>query len=446
MNLWVKLWVKFSTNYYTKFLILNFKYVTMKVSVMPCLYDRRIKSNGKYPVKLKLIFNREKRFYNTGIDLSKEQFNRLTTDRSLKKQHKDIIYYLDKADKIIETLGYSFSFKSFDKQFLSKKSDDHAESSYDLIKGLTKYKSLLESEGRWKSADSFQSTISQIDRFIGKKKMTWDEVDYEFLKKFDTHLKSKNLSESSIGIYMRNIRTVFNIAITEGIISKDLYPFGRNKYTPPTTRNVKKALSVEDIRKLHEYIPENEFEAKAKDFWFFSYYANGLNIKDICLLKYSNIIDDEIQFYRQKTRNSRKEQQKIYVILTDELRDIIKRRGKKQYTPDDFIFDRMPSSNPNSKEISNAVNQTVKFVNDFIKRIAEKIELTRIPTTNFARHTYSTVLKRAGVPIELISENLGHSSIKTTQLYLDSFEKEQRKEAVKFLTAFKNKGDKQSVK
>lgn len=69
--------------------------------------------------------------------------------------------------------------------------------------------------------------------------------------------------------------------------------------------------------------------------------------------------------------------------------------------------------------------------------IAQNIGLSKIPTTNFARHTYSTVMKRAHVPIEMISENLGHSSVGTTQIYLDVFEKEQCREVVKHLTAFK---------
>jgi integrase len=60
-------------------------------------------------------------------------------------------------------------------------------------------------------------------------------------------------------------------------------------------------------------------------------------------------------------------------------------------------------------------------------------ELSKFPTCNFARHTYSTVLKRANVPIEMISENLGHTSIQTTEIYLDSFESETRAEIAKLL-------------
>jgi integrase/recombinase XerD len=62
-----------------------------------------------------------------------------------------------------------------------------------------------------------------------------------------------------------------------------------------------------------------------------------------------------------------------------------------------------------------------------MKRIAGDIKLDRVHTTNFARHSFSTALKRAGVSIGMISEQLGHSSIKTTQIYLDSFESGQKR-------------------
>ena len=63
-----------------------------------------------------------------------------------------------------------------------------------------------------------------------------------------------------------------------------------------------------------------------------------------------------------------------------------------------------------------------------------------MPTSIYARHSFSTILKHAGVPIEMISERLDHTSIKTTEIYLDSFEKDQKREITKYLTSFKKKG------
>ena len=77
--------------------------------------------------------------------------------------------------------------------------------------------------------------------------------------------------------------------------------------------------------------------------------------------------------------------------------------------------------------------QGVNNINKYTKKIGTTLGLSKHPTCNFSRHTYSTVLKRANVPIEVISEALGHFSVKTTEIYLDSFESDKRAEISKYL-------------
>ena len=72
-------------------------------------------------------------------------------------------------------------------------------------------------------------------------------------------------------------------------------------------------------------------------------------------------------------------------------------------------------------------------VNKYLKDIGDKLKLPLPLTTYVARHSYATVLKRAGVSTAIISESLGHSSEKITQTYLDSFDNEQVDEAMKNL-------------
>ena len=72
-----------------------------------------------------------------------------------------------------------------------------------------------------------------------------------------------------------------------------------------------------------------------------------------------------------------------------------------------------------------------------MKAIAGDLEITKPVTTYAARHSFATVLKRSGASMELISEMLGHSNLKTTKSYLASFESETLKYTTKALTAFK---------
>jgi integrase/recombinase XerD len=249
-------------------------------------------------------------------------------------------------------------------------------------------------------------------------------------------MRSKNLSSSTIGIYTRNIRTLFNKAIGEKLISKEVYPFGNNMFTPPASKKAKKALAVEDIGKIYSYTPESKTEEWAKDMWLFAYFGNGINVKDIGLLKYRDIKDGEIHFIRAKTKNHNQEDKVIRIVLIEELQSIIKKWGKKSSKPSMYIFDIIKDENADARQVFRNINQAIKTINKYMARIAENLKLERKPTTNFPRHSYATVLKRAGIPIEMISEQLGHTSVKTTEIYLGSFEKEQRMELSKHLTAF----------
>ena len=77
-----------------------------------------------------------------------------------------------------------------------------------------------------------------------------------------------------------------------------------------------------------------------------------------------------------------------------------------------------------------------RTVNKYIDVIAKDLGIEKHVTTYTARHTYSTVLKRSGASVEFISEALGHSNKKTTENYLDSFERDTQKKFAEKLIAF----------
>jgi len=88
------------------------------------------------------------------------------------------------------------------------------------------------------------------------------------------------------------------------------------------------------------------------------------------------------------------------------------------------------------KQVRRSLDRLIKRTNDNIKKIAHEVGIEKTVTTYTARHSFSTVLKRSGVSTEFISESLGHCDLRTTELYLDSFEDDKKKEVAKHLTAF----------
>lgn len=420
----------------------------MEATTKVWLYNKREKKNGKYPVKIRVIWQRKFCFYQTGVDLTEDEFKNYHSRKDLKKQFDDIIFYLNKADKIVKDLGRNFSWKEFDILYYNRKpivSEINKQSqSINIITHLDDYAKKLYAEGSIKTSKGYTTISNHLKDYLKKKDdcLLFSEITPEFLNVLEKYFLSSKmkLSYSSIGVYMRNIRTIFNQAISNKIISSDLYPFGKGKYVPPATKKAKKALALDDIGKIYNYKSLDPVEAWAKDMWLFAYFANGINVKDIAFLKYENIKNETLSYIRSKTKNSNKENiVTIEIFLNEEIQEIIKKWGKKPVKAKSYIFDILHPTDLTDLQIYRDVNQAVKSINKYMRRIAETLQLERVPTTNFARHSFSTVLKRSGVPIEMISEQLGHTSIKTTQIYLGSFESEQKRKITKYLTSFKTK-------
>ena len=285
----------------------------------------------------------------------------------------------------------------------------------------------------------YHCSYVSLKKFRGN--VHFKEITVSFLYEYENWLTSQNISKTTIGMYLRPLRTIFNEAIEDGIIKKEkCYPFGRRKYKIPASKNTKKALELKDIKKIYYYKcdPKNESEQKAKDYWLFSYFGNGMNPKDIACLKYKNIHDEFIVFERSKTERAlRSDPRPITVFINDDMKAIMERWSNKDKSPNNYIFPVMePGISPLRQY--ELIQLFVSFINDWMKRILKNLEIDKKGTTYVARHTFSTVLKRSGASTEYIQEALGHSDIKTTENYLDSFEKEVKKEFAQRLTSFKN--------
>ena len=147
-------------------------------------------------------------------------------------------------------------------------------------------------------------------------------------------------TKTTVGIKLRALRAVFNEAIENGIIKREkCYPFGLRRYQIPASRNIKKALELGDVQKMYEDEPEFQQDKKAKDYWFFCYFGNGMNPKDLAYLKYKNIDGEYLTFIRAKTeRATRTDPKLITAYINEDMQKIIERWGNKDKSPANYIF------------------------------------------------------------------------------------------------------------
>ncbi len=298
------------------------------------------------------------------------------------------------------------------------------------------YISKLLNEHRIRTAVLYQTTYNILPRFSGNVRFV--DIYVIYLKRFEAWMLEHEYSTTTVGIYTRCLRAAFNEAIFQGIIKREnCYPFGRRLYQPLSSWNIKKALTLEDVIKIYYYQPENERERKAKDFWLFSYLANGINPTDIMHLKYRNIDGDYLVFERANTVNStRLDPRPITVFISEDMQRIINYWENKDKRPENYIFPWIEHNATPLRQVE-LCELFVQAINDWMRKIGKKLGIEKSVSTYVARHTFSTIMKRSGVSTEYIQESLGHTSIKTTESYLDSFGKTIKKEYASRLTAFK---------
>ncbi len=404
------------------------------------MQDYRIKrKDNTYAIKLRVTFNRLQKYYPLGVHLTPEEWEK-TQQPNPRKEHKANQLFFNKIEQraisVIKELE-PFTFQSFEKKFNQK-----AAPKKDVFFLLQEYNEELARQERLTTAESYRSALKSFKQFTGdarKTRLMLAEITPEWLNRYEKSMLDNGSSLTTIGIYLRNLRTILNKAIEEGNLAREFYPFGKHKYQIPAGKNIKKALTINNIKKIYEYQATTPAEEKAKDLWLFSYLCNGANVKDIAKLQYKNITLKNITFIRSKTERATKSNQKaITIVLLPEIQAIIDKWGVVPKDQETYVFDII--SEPDSPQaVLTKIKQATKTINKYMDRIGLSLGIDFKLTTYSARHSFATVLKRSGAPIEFISESLGHKDLRTTENYLDSFEDEIKESFQKKLLDFKNK-------
>lgn len=404
------------------------------------------KSDGTFPVVLSLIHKSKTRPIGLKYSFSLENWDE---QKSAPIGIKDAKYikaklddYLMKAQLFLNGLGIEAELWSVQdlkvrvqsEMFSTSSTTEKVKMRFESIRktsiSLTEYGerkiNRLRISKKNGNADVIEDSLSSLRRFRKQQNIDFAEVDENFLKDFSAYCYSRNNKASTISVYLRPIRTLFNEAIGEGIISGDLYPFKSFKI-PKAAKTKKRALRVSDIETIRE-LELKPFSAiwKARHYFLFMFNNMGINFIDLVKLKKNqiaraeynmdgNLINGRITFDRTKTKNA------FSIKLTSESIEILNDFNIADKLQDDFVF---PFCYEESQKGRDRYKQQRKRVNRKLREIAKLSNITEDITTYYARHSWATIAKRKMIPVTMISEALGHSDLKTTQIYLDSFDNE----------------------
>lgn len=271
---------------------------------------------------------------------------------------------------------------------------------------------------------TIQQTYNSLMEFNKHLNIYFVDIDVPWLKRYETWLRKHGLSGNTIKGRFVDIRTMYNIAVDENLVKVEHYPFRKFKISKLQQETAKRAITKEDVTRIMEYNTKNKLVQFAIDIFTFSYIMGGINFVDIASLTKENIMDNRLVYIRQKTKKL------IQLPLQDKAIELI-----EKYHDDNnpHLFPIILAYHKTEQQRLNRVHKVIVNVNKRLKKIGKELELPITLTTYVARHSHATILKKAGVATSIISESLGHSSEKVTQIYLDSFGNEQMDDAMKNL-------------
>ncbi|MFZ2905293.1 MAG: site-specific integrase [Cyclobacteriaceae bacterium] len=412
-----------------------------KPTVSLYLDTRRVLESGKSPLTIRVTFTKfigtkkvwDQRYFPTGLHFTEEAFKKLTTGKH-KNAHSEI------KDKIRELENKAYDIVSTNPYVTPELFKVLFTGEYTIAGNLSQLFrekiSDLNKAGQFASASVYDSASKSFEAFSPSTNL--HAIDEAWLKRYEHWMKhegwrkkkdgEKGNSITTVGLYLRNLRHIFNIAIARRILSRDQYPFGAGKYTIPQSNNFKKALTKNDKTKFVNYKGANEKEKRAHAHWCFSYYCNGMNFSDMAYLCGDNISGGIMVYLRKKTSTTDRTQTPLAVPLRKEAIDIIKKYG----TNNPFLFGIITGQESKAKQRL-MIQDWIKKTNATLSKIASKLKMPFKITTYTARHTVATTLLESGADLRDIKETFGHSTFSTTERYVASLDIAKKKKLVDML-------------
>lgn len=379
--------------------------------------DRELAS-GMYPLVFQVLHRRRKKLFYTAFKLLVEEFdpvkervvyrgNHLTHARVryINRYIRQEIARLHTLLKELEERMPGFTLADLAERYENKMQQDKL---LDFLNACIFAKKTMGAEG---TATAYASTRASIADFVGDKSPRIVDVSTLFVTEYEKFLHGRGVCRNTVSFYMRNFRAMYNLAIKSGKIVCDKHPFQYVSTRPEKT--VKRAISRDHTARLATVSLDVEPGLEViRDVFMFSFYSRGMSFVDVVFLRHENIIDSFIEYERQKTH------QHMRVAMTEELQALV----EKYRTGSPYIF---PLIDPDSPvPLYRQYRKALATFERKLKRLGKLLGIEITLTTYVARHSWATQAKQLGAPVSVISEGLGHSSEKTTSIYLKEFDQE----------------------
>ena len=249
-----------------------------------------------------------------------------------------------------------------------------------------------ESDRKRSTKENLMTTVTVLQEF--RPGLDFKDITYTFLKEFEVHLKEKGNSVNTIAKHLRQLRTLVNEAINQGYIPSDAYPF--RKYKIKQEKGRKEFLTPDELKRLENLDVDKKLRHVLDAFLFCCY--TGLRYSDFCQLTPENIIrvNGKRWLYFKSVKTGVEIRLPLHLLFEGKALAVLERY--------DIVTD-FAKIGPNSE------------ANKYLAQLAAFARIRKHITYHTARHTCATLLVHQGVPITTVQKLLGHTSVRTTEVY-----------------------------
>lgn len=278
---------------------------------------------------------------------------------------------------------------------------------FNFIRSMITKKTAAKRDG---TAKTYRDSLASFSSFRNGKDITFDDLNEDIINQYEAWMKNKGLKRNSSSCYLRTFKTLYLKAVElELTEDRDIF---RHVFTGFAT-TTKRAISIDAIKAIRKLnLENNPALAFARDMFMLSLYLQGMAFVDIAYLKKSDIRNGQLQYSRKKSG------QTLTISWEKPMQEIVD--AYSHLTKDTPYL--LPIITKQDGMERKQYEKAEHNVNRNLKKIGEMAGLHIPLTTYVARHSWASIMRDMGNDITVVGKGLGHSDIKTTQIYLSTID------------------------
>lgn len=377
---------------------------------------RRTKNDGTNPIVFRISVDRKSRDIPTGLSCLAQQWDfkkqciRSKTDdlKVLANRINDMeLNLLKKIRKFEQEHPFGYDVQEVKNYLTNKRQNNGSVRDFWLSEIERMHRAKKHSNAR-----NYRSALLGLE-LTTNMDISFEKINYNWLSEVETCMRERGLKTTSVSVYLRTLRSIYNRAINLNLVDQGLYPFRR--YKIQNGSSTPRSLTLVEMKQFFNYEPTSERMRFAHDMGKLIFMLRGINFTDLALMTTDNVKNGRIVYYRSKTH-------KLYSVkMLQPVEQIIKTH--RSDVNDLLLCILSENDYTNKKKLPEQIMQRRRVLNNWLQKIGTTLELDEQLTTYTFRYSHANICRELGYSKDLISQSLGHSyGLRVTDAYLNDYD------------------------